>query len=240
MTYDLPALTERCLSKIKEGTQLFVGIAGPPGSGKSTLAEHLCSEINRRSGEGCAVVLPMDGFHYSRAKLREMSSSGLVIGDPESTSGASTSYDDLLSRRGAPWTFDGPGLVQTFRQAKADGELTFPTYSRQLSDPVPDGTRLQKTHKIVLCEGNYLLAFDDAEFAPLEDVWDDKWYISTAEETLLDRLVKRHLETWSDEKTRMWGEGEAGAAAKAKANDLKNARWIEDNSLSHADIVIKT
>jgi len=57
---------------------------------------------------------------------------------------------------------------------------------------------------------------------------------------LLDRLVERHLETWSDEKTKIWGEGQAGARAKAEANDIKNARWIAEMSRKHADLVIES
>lgn len=40
------------------------------------------------------IVLPMDGFHFSRAQLKVMGESG------------PNSFDDLLARRGSPWTFD--------------------------------------------------------------------------------------------------------------------------------------
>jgi hypothetical protein len=53
------------------------------------------------------------------------------------------------------------------------------------------------------------------------------------------RLIQRHLETWSEEKTRIWGPGENGAASKADANDVLNARFIENHS-GHADLIIQS
>lgn len=44
--------------------RLFIGIAGIPGSGKSTLARKLLDKI----GTEQAVVIPMDGFHFSKGK----------------------------------------------------------------------------------------------------------------------------------------------------------------------------
>jgi hypothetical protein len=53
------------------------------------------------------------------------------------------------------------------------------------------------------------------------------------------RLIKRHLETWSEEKSRMWGEGEEGAAKKADANDVPNAIYIQ-GSAKYADLMIES
>lgn len=54
------------------------------------------------------------------------------------------------------------------------------------------------------------------------------------------RLIARHLETWTEEKTRMWGEGEEGAARKADANDVLNARFVEESSRKYADLVVQS
>merc|ERR1712187_247256 len=100
--------------------------------------------------------------------MKRMGSLGQIIGDPSSTTGETTSYEDLLARRGAPWTFDPVTLLADFSRAKAKGEGSLPVYSREISDPVPDGVVLKKSHELVLCEGNYLCAFDDAMWSPLE------------------------------------------------------------------------
>lgn len=68
-------LSERIISRLKKDEsdkklingQLFIGIGGGPGSGKSTTAEAVRDLVNQLLGdEHAAVVLPMDGFHYSR------------------------------------------------------------------------------------------------------------------------------------------------------------------------------
>jgi pantothenate kinase len=239
-------------NKLKNN-QLFVCIAGGPGSGKSTLSMAVAQRINERmmpeiiidnvnnnnSGEKemvvppASIVLPMDGFHYSRSQLQTIAS----------TSDGKYTYDELLARRGAPWTFDAEGCIAAFIDARQSGSANLPIYSRVKSDPVPDGVQLHPQTKIVLLEGNYLLAWDDERWAPLRDnnVFDETWYISCkslAEQR--ERLVRRHLETWSDEKTRMFGAGEVGAGAKADANDMLNLEWIQEMSLKHADYVIES
>ena len=54
--------------------QYWIGIAGPPGSGKSSLATSVCRKLNELSNKEISVVLPMDGYHYTRAQLKEMGS----------------------------------------------------------------------------------------------------------------------------------------------------------------------
>ena len=137
-TYKL--LAKHLLSReSSSGKPHWVCIAGGPGSGKSTLAEAVCALINEESGVERAVVLPMDGFHYSRAQLREL--------DPPDAS-------EYLPRRGAPWTFDAKLCYECFSAAKRTGEASLPTYSRIKSDPVPGGVQLKPTHDIVLVEGD--------------------------------------------------------------------------------------
>ena len=223
--------------------QLFICVAGGPGSGKSTLASSVASRINEQmiqnkddDGEDkalAAVVLPMDGFHYSRSQLQSMGESSDI----------DYTYDDLLARRGAPWTFDAESCIHAFTNARIYGKANLPIYSRIKSDPVPNGVQLHSNTKIVLLEGNYLLAWDDERWSQLKTnkVFDETWYITCKSiEDQRNRLVKRHLETWSDEKTKLFGEGEVGAGAKADSNDMLNLMWIEEMSRKHADYIIES
>jgi pantothenate kinase len=210
--------------------QLFVGIAGGPGSGKSTLAQKVAERINQRMK---AVVLPMDGFHYSRAELQAIAAST----DNDYT------YESLIARRGAPWTFDAEECIDKFTEARVNGKASLPIYSRVKSDPVVDGVSLTEETKIVLLEGNYLLSWRDTRWKPLQTnkVFDETWFISCKSRSdQRGRLVKRHLETWSEEKTKMWGQGEEGAGAKADANDMLNLVWIEEMSTGFADLTIES
>ncbi|KAL7468995.1 hypothetical protein ACHAXS_009231, partial [Conticribra weissflogii] len=161
-----------------KNNQLFICVAGGPGAGKSTLAAEVCRRINENrkslhhhdSSVDPSVVLPMDGFHYTRAELKAMGES------PE----VQYTYEELIARRGAPWTFDAEGCIAAFTAAREQGRASLPIYSRVKSDPVPDGVTLHPETKIVLLEGNYLLAWDDKRWAPLKtnNVFDETWYIS--------------------------------------------------------------
>lgn len=191
----------------------------------------------------------MDGYHISQSKLNAIGELGLRIGDDsvevatavagnqENTS-ATTTFDDLMRRRGAPWTFDVNQLCKDLQAAKMSGEGSFPIYDRNISDPVPDQICVTKEHCIIFCEGNYLLALDDSAFKPLEAIWDGKWLINVPESVLKDRLVHRHLKTWTAAKEERFGKGRAGAEAKTESSDLKNARWVYQTSRAHADLVI--
>ena len=79
-----------------------------PGAGKSSISSVLCAKLNERGYE--SVVLPMDGYHYSRSQLQQ-----IAMSNPE------TSYDQLLIRRGAEWTFDAELFVNDLTDAKLSG-----------------------------------------------------------------------------------------------------------------------
>ena len=206
----------------------WIAIGGGPGSGKSTLADAVAARVNAALGLAqppACVVLPMDGFHYSRAQLREL--------DPPDAS-------EFLPRRGAPWTFDADDCFAQFSAAKRAGEWTLPTYSRELSDPVPGGVQLQRHHKLVLLEGNYLLMRQDPRWAPLDALWDERWFIKCADAAARrQRLILRHYETWNDEKSARWGAGLDGAAARADANDVLNMELIAPSE-AYAELVIES
>jgi len=174
------------------------------------------------------VVLPMDGYHYSRAQLQEIANKGDVT------------YDDLLTRRGAEWTFDAEAFVRDLTKAKEEGSASLPVYSRVKSDPVDNGVQLLKSHRIVIVEGNYILNWDQERWSGLKKLFDEKWFVSCSDlSTQRERLISRHLETWTPEKDRLWGIGvDGGAAKKADSNDVLNAEFVEKNSKKYADRII--
>lgn len=133
-TYDRLAsdvVTQLSERRVTDGA-LWIGIAGGPGAGKSTLAAAVSKRVNQELGPETSVVLPMDGFHYSRAELRRL--------DPPDAS-------SFLPRRGSPWTFDAEGLCDALHAAKRTGSASLPTYSREISDPLPDGVRLEASNR---------------------------------------------------------------------------------------------
>ena len=97
-------LAERCVAlRDSKKRQVWIGITGGPGAGKSTVAEAVaqcCNDLGVR-----ATALPMDGFHFSKEKLREL--------DPPDAA-------TLLPLRGAPQTFDAEAFCAAVADARED------------------------------------------------------------------------------------------------------------------------
>lgn len=260
---DFDALADRCLELLKKCQQgnhdascskgfnhyqqIFVGIAGTPGSGKSFIAEEVAKVIAKRNPNGNAdkdecIVIGMDGYHIPREGLKEMAKSGEMI-ETEDEDGnrvkTKMTYEELLARRGASFTYNPSAFIQKLKEIKQNGEGSIPAYDREKHDPVPNKGRVERHHKIILVEGLYLLCFRDENWKPLEELWDDTWYIAVSMEETKNRLVKRHLKYWNEEKTKSWGgDDEKAAERKAEANDMKNARCIQQNSRDKASLIV--
>lgn len=167
----------------------------------------------------------MDGFHYSQEKLKEM--------DPPD----GTNY---MKRRGAPWTMDAELCYELLSKAKTNKSGELPTYSREVSDPVEGGVKLSKTNKIVLVEGLYLLWGDDPRWGPLQELWDERWFVKCpSRENQRERLIQRSLKTWSEKKIEVWGKGREGAIAKVNANDGPNMDLVAPSE-TFADIIVES
>ena len=104
-------LSEKVLKAVSDRSddhQYWICLAGGPGAGKSTLSAAVVKRLNHLSGSpDYSVVLPMDGFHYSRAELKRISEQP-----------GSPSFEELLARRGSPWTFDANGVCAALSKAR--------------------------------------------------------------------------------------------------------------------------
>ncbi|KAL7746893.1 hypothetical protein RI367_007713 [Sorochytrium milnesiophthora] len=160
-----------------EQRRVMVAIAGVPGAGKSHVAEQLVKSINQRAGGDVAVVVSMDGFHYSKATLDTFT-------DPA----------EAHRRRGAEFTFDAQGylrLVQAIRQSPNEPH-TAPTFDHAVGDPVPCGATVQPHHRLVVFEGLYVLA-DAPPWRDAAAAMDERWWVHAAPATATERLVWRHV-----------------------------------------------
>src|SRR5438128_1390604 len=87
------------LARLEHGaSRSIIALAGLPGAGKSTLAARLAQQVNALAGSRSMMALGMDGFHLTKAQLRQR---------PDA--------EQAFARRGAPWTFDVNALAEHLR-----------------------------------------------------------------------------------------------------------------------------
>lgn len=150
----------------------IVGIVGAPGAGKSTLAQKLADYLTDVLDIHSA-YLPMDGFHFSNAVLRQK---------------------QLLDRKGAPDTFDVNGYLNVLQRLReiVDYPLFVPTYSRTLHEPIAAAIEIKPDTQVVVTEGNYL-ASQNGDWANVKQMLDILWYLDTDVSLLKDRLIERQM-----------------------------------------------
>ncbi|KAF8422093.1 P-loop containing nucleoside triphosphate hydrolase protein [Tirmania nivea] len=186
--------------------RVLIAIAGIPGSGKTTLAQKVVEGINTAQGAEIAAMVPMDGYHLTRAQLD-------LLPDPLTAH----------FRRGAPFTFDPSSLhalVLALLRPSSPGTISAPSFSHSLKDPVPHAIPIHSYHRIVVFEGLYL-TLDLPVWRDIAALFTQVWFIEVPGEVAKARLVKRHLEAGIVQ-TREEGE------RRAAENDLVNAELITE------------
>ena len=192
------------LDRLDPKQSFWLGIAGAPGSGKSTLAEALSKRI-----PGTSVVIPMDGYHFTRAELDEMP-------DPELAH----------LRRGAPFTFDSRRFVADLVRARESGVGMFPSFDHGVGDPVEGDIELNRdVHRLVIVEGNYLL-LDEDPWCRLRTLFDESWFLEVDIDLCLSRVKGR---------MRAAGMSEDVADHRIARNDRPNAELVVATGPERAD-----
>lgn len=207
----------------------IVAFAGVPGSGKTTIAEAVVQLLNSDT-QVRAALLPMDGFHLSRAALDQL---------PNSM--------EAYLRRGAPWTFDvarfvdfvhrlrtwadKTPLVPRLEQFPATDVIRAPAFDHEAKDPVEDGITITPDTLIIIVEGNYLL-LNEPGWRDLASLVDYRVFIDTDLKEARERTAKRHVQS-GIEKTL------ADGYRRVDSNDYLNALSIRDKLLA-PDVVVKS
>ncbi|WFE28705.1 nucleoside/nucleotide kinase family protein [Solwaraspora sp. WMMD791] len=183
-----------------------LGITGCPAAGKSTLALALAQELARH-GDAVAAV-PMDGFHLSDSALHQLG---------------------RRDRKGAIDTFDADGYLALLRRIRADRDRTIwaPGFARDLEQPIAGTIPVDPQVRLVVTEGNYLLA-EDPPWPQIRAELVEVWYCHLDDDLRRDRLVRRHIE---------FGKSEQAARDWVRAVDDPNAALIS-SSRDRADLDI--
>ena len=181
--------------------RLLVAIAGPPGAGKSTVAEKIVTALNTGGAARCA-LLPMDGYHYDNTILEQRG---------------------LLTRKGAPETFNASGLLADLHRIReGKDEVAVAMFDRAADRAYANALLIAPDQPMVVVEGNYLL-LDRPIWREIAKQFDLTVMITVADAELERRLVQR----WQDH-----GLDREAALRRAQENDLANARTVVENSVS--------
>jgi pantothenate kinase len=196
------SLVRRARALTSKG-RAVLGICGAPGAGKSTLAAGLVARLG-----GGAVVVPMDGFHLHDDELARLG---------------------LTERKGAPETFDVTGYAALLRRLREEPDRTVsaPAFDRSRELVVEDAITVRPGHALVVTEGNYLL-HDGPGWSALRPLLDEVWFVETAEDQRLDRLVERHV---------AHGKPRELASRWARGSDQVNAALVA-RTRTWADVVV--
>jgi pantothenate kinase len=181
---------------------------------RRTTSDDNDNDDNPNPNPSLAVVLPMDGFHYTRAQLDEFP-------DPRAAH----------ARRGAPWTFDADAFVCAVAAARsADPEkkpLLVPSFDHAVKDPVADQIVIGAEAEVVIVEGNYLLLDEE----PWRRLWeksggqagpppllDETWFVDSPLEAAMAHIFARQ--------TKEVGLTPDESRKRVEENDGPNARLV--------------
>lgn len=191
--------------------RLLISIAGIPGCGKTTLAARVVHGLNAALGTEIAAMIPMDGYHLTRAELSAMP-------DPERAHYC----------RGAHWTFNPVALAELIRECKkplvGEGEqkmIHAASFDHKIKDPKEADIPIKPNHRILVFEGNYLSLKNPKEWREVAELFDERWFLEVEEKVAKERLAKRHVEAG------IVATMEVGYQ-RAEGNDLPNGRYLAD------------
>lgn len=150
-------------------------LIGTPGSGKS-VSSFMLANILEQQGYP-TMICPHDGYHYSLEYLK-------TFPNPE----------DMLYRRGAPDTFDPRALMRDLERIKNGDEdlIKLPAFDHARGDPEPDTHIFDRNHhKVVLCEGLYLLHDQDG-WEEIASMFDYAIFLNADVDICIERVKIRN------------------------------------------------
>ena len=145
----------------------FIALSGPPASGKSTISVNLAKDLSAKGYRSS--ILQMDGFHFDDLILKEKK---------------------LLSKKGAPETFDVMGLINFVSRLHKEDEVVIPIFDRSLELSRSSAVIISKNTKVIIVEGNYVL-LNSYPWSELHKFFNTTVMINCEKKILEKRLIER-------------------------------------------------
>jgi pantothenate kinase len=158
------------------GRRIIVGIGGCPASGKTTAAGRLAHMLEARGVP--AVHLPMDGYHFSNARLKQLALEG-IKGDLRTFD--VTAYRDKLAEL----------------KSRPDARVTAPDYVRAIHDVVPNAITIPADTAVLVTEGIYV-GYPQGAWARVRACLDLLLYLDTPPADCVARVTRRNAEAGRD------------------------------------------
>ena len=177
----------------------FIALSGPPASGKSTISENLVKDLSAKGYNSS--TLQMDGFHYDDLILKERK---------------------LLSKKGAPETFDVMGLINFVSRLHKEDEVVIPIFDRSLELSRSSAVIISKNTKVIIVEGNYVL-LNSYPWCELHKFFNTTVMINCEKKILENRLIER----WKN-----FNLPKKEIDEKVYKNDLPNGVNVLKNSIA--------
>jgi pantothenate kinase len=165
----------RQLAREKGQAPFMVALVAGPGTGKTVSAMLLADHLEKASLP--CMIMPHDGYHYPLDYLK-------TFPNPQ----------DVIYRRGAPDTFDPHALVRDLARIREGDEdvVKVPAFDHARADPEPDAHIFYRhIHKIVICEGLYLLHPSDG-WEDVHAMFDLRIYMNANVDTCIERVKIRN------------------------------------------------
>lgn len=178
------------------------------------------SQPQQMQGHAIAALIPMDGFHLSRAQLSALPDPALAH-----------------ARRGAAFTFDGDSFLQLVLKLREpiglESRIVYaPSFDHAIKDPVPDDIAIPPNIRIVLFEGNYL-SLNRPPWNKAAALMDELWFVEIDLELARRRLVARHV------KAGLEPDAES-AHRRVTSNDLVSAEEIIQHRIRPVHEIIRS
>jgi len=163
----------------KGGEPYMVALVGIPGSGKTVSSLLVANKLEEQGVK--SMIMPHDGYHYPIDYLKTC---------PDAQS--------VIYRRGSPDTFDPKSLLRDLMRIKKGkrGEdqavVSLPGFDHSKGDPEPNKHVFDRMrHKVVLCEGLYLLHDSDG-WEPIRMLFDLTIFLESNVDNCMERVKIRN------------------------------------------------